>query len=82
MVRELQPDAHFTGVMIRDEHKEALRAIMEWFLNGTIVVGDSMDVDDIPLWNPFLAIDPGFISPSGRSFYSVTLALVCNPAFL
>ena len=40
-VRELQPDSPFTGVLIRDEYLEALRAIVKWFL------ADEMTEDDI-----------------------------------
>jgi hypothetical protein len=62
-VQELQPDSRFRGVLIRDEYKEALRAIMEWFLHekqvtddavtdnavtDNAVTDDAMEVDDEP----------------------------------
>ncbi|KAF8221560.1 hypothetical protein L208DRAFT_1414824 [Tricholoma matsutake] len=64
-VRELQPDSRFTGVLIRAEYKEALRAIMEWFLHGNKVTEDPMEVDDMqpaPLGNPFLDVPIGLVS--------------------
>ena len=45
-VRELQPDSTFTGVLIRDEYAEALRAIVKWFLADEMTE-DAMEVDDI-----------------------------------
>ncbi|KIL69261.1 hypothetical protein M378DRAFT_773366 [Amanita muscaria Koide BX008] len=45
-VRELQPDSPFTGVLIRDEYAEALRAIVKWFLADEMTE-DAMEVDDI-----------------------------------
>jgi len=64
-VRELQPDSRFTDILIRDEYKEALRAIMEWFLRGNEVTEGAMEVDDMqpaPFENPFFGIPTGFVS--------------------
>ena len=64
-VRELQPDSRFTGVLIRDEYKEALRAIMEWFLHGNEVTEDAMEVDGMqpaPLGNPFVDVSIDLVS--------------------
>jgi hypothetical protein len=87
-VRELQPDSHFTGVLIRDEYKEALGAIMEWFLSGNKVTEDAMDIDDScsswkhkvqiatqpgPLGNPFLDV------PIGRVSRNWAFVLLGNP---
>jgi hypothetical protein len=63
--RELQPDFRFTGVLIRDEYKEALQAIMEWFLHGNEVTEDAMEVDDMqpaPFGNPFLDVHIDLVS--------------------
>ena len=64
-VQELQPDSRFTGVLIRDEYKEALRAIMEWFFGQ-----DAMEVDDAQpaaFGNPFLDVPAGHV-PENRAF--------------
>jgi len=64
-VQELQPDSHFTGVLIRNEYVGALRAIMKWFLSIDEVTEDAMEVDDIepaPLENPFLDVPNGLVS--------------------
>ena len=74
-VRELEPDARFTDILIRDEYKEALRATMRWFLAGERVSENGMEVDDMqqaPLENPFLDVPAGFVSQS-RAFILVTL---------
>ena len=67
-IEELQPDSSFSGVLVRQEYREALRALMEWFLEGTsdipteIAVGeDAMQVDDVlssPFPNPFFDHSP------------------------
>ena len=64
-VRELEPDSRFTGVLIRDEYVEALRAIMKWFLPINEVTEDVMEVDDIEpahLENPFLDVPTGLVT--------------------
>ncbi|SRR6266576_1243981 len=45
-VQKLQPDSGFTGVLIRDEYVEALRAIRKYFLANEMIE-DAMEVDDI-----------------------------------
>ena len=45
-VRELQPDSTFTGVLMRDEYAEALRAIVKWSLADDMTE-HAMEVDDI-----------------------------------
>ena len=78
-VRVLQPDARFTDVLIRDEYKEALRVIMEWFLCGneeTEETEGAMEVDDMqpaPFGNPFFDVPAGFVSTIGA------LLLLGNP---
>ena len=67
-VQELQPGSGFTGILIRDEYKEASRVIVEWFLKGTEateVTEGTMEVDDMqpaPFGNPFLDLPTGFVS--------------------
>jgi hypothetical protein len=64
-VWDLQPDFHFTGVLIRDEYVKALRAIKKWFLSIDEVTEDATEVDDIEralLENPFLDVPTGLVS--------------------
>ena len=75
-INELQPDATFSGVLVREEYREALRALTRWFLEETSAEGegtsditetavgeDAMQVDDVfpaPLPNPFREISSDF----------------------
>lgn len=64
-VKQLQPDFHYSDVLIRDECNQAVNAIVNWYAEGKIDLGESMDMDNaIPasLRNPFLDMKPGNIS--------------------
>ena len=67
-IKYLQPESSVSGVLVREEYREALRALIEWFSEGTddipteIAVGeDAMQVDDVlpaPFPNPFFDLSP------------------------
>ena len=66
-INELQPDSTFSSILVREEYREALRALIEWFSEGvfeilteTAVGEDAMQVDGspAPFPNPFFALSP------------------------
>jgi hypothetical protein len=71
-INKLQPGSPFSGVLVREEYRGALRALVEWFSEGTydipteIVVGeDAMQVDAAPFPNPFFALPSHSLSEKG-----------------
>lgn len=67
-ISELQPDSDFSGVLVREEYREALGALLKWFLQGIhsipteiAVDEDAMQVVDVPpdlFPNPFSDFPP------------------------
>jgi hypothetical protein len=67
-VRQLDPQSPVSGVLIRDEYKEALQALVQYYMDGTTPVptetdGMTQEVDNaVPFLNPFSDIPARFVS--------------------
>jgi hypothetical protein len=67
----LQPDASFSGVLVREEYREAVRALIQWFSEGMseipteiAVDEDTMQVDEA-FPNPFVKLSRDSLPKKG-----------------